>query len=72
MKTIKELRKLSAAELEKTLKSTQESLFKLRFQKVVEDVTDTTQIKKNKRKIAQIKTLMTEQELQKSKEPQKV
>ena len=63
MKSIRELRKLSTVELEKDLKSTQEALLKLRFKKVVDEVTDTTQIRKAKRKIARIKTLLRENEL---------
>lgn len=45
-------------ELQKELESCQESLFKYRFQKVVEEVSDTNVIRKAKRKIAQIKTLV--------------
>lgn len=71
MKRIKDLRKLSDTELEKELKSVQDALLKLRFQKVVDEVTDTTQINKKRREVAQIKTLLKERALQKAKEEQK-
>jgi len=57
--------KMSAEELEKEAKNLQESLLKLRFKKVVEDVKDTSQAKKAKKQIAQIKTILRQQELQK-------
>ena len=63
MKSVKEIRKLSDGELQKELKSAQESLLKLRFQKVVDEVTDTTQLKKNRRAVAQMKTILREREL---------
>ena len=63
MKSVKELRKLSGNELQKELKSAQESLLKLRFQKVVDEVTDTTQLKKNRKAVAQIKTILKERQL---------
>jgi len=71
VKRIKDLRKLSDTELEKELKSVQDALLKLRFQKVVDEVTDTTQINKKRREVAQIKTLLKERALQKAKEEQK-
>jgi ribosomal protein L29 len=46
---IKDLRKLSDNELQKRLESTQQSLLKLRFQKVVDEVTDISQIRKLRR-----------------------
>ena len=49
MKTIKELRKKSINELSRELKKEQETFFKLRFQKVIEEVTDLTQVKKHKK-----------------------
>lgn len=64
LKQIKELRKLSEKELIKELKIAREAALKLRFQKVVDEVTDTSQIKKSKIKIAQIKTLLSERKSQ--------
>lgn len=55
---IKELRKMSDADLEKELSNCRENLFKLRFQKVVEEITDKSVIHKTRRKIAQIKTIL--------------
>lgn len=62
---ISELRKLSEKELLKELKIAREATLKLRFQKVVDEVSDTTQINKSKKRIAQIKTLIKERESQK-------
>lgn len=57
-KQLRELRKMNDSELLKELEACQEALFKYRFQKVVEEVTDTTVIRKTRRKIAQIKTIL--------------
>lgn len=58
---IQTLRKLSVSEMEKELKAAEETIFKLRFQKVVEEVGDTSQIRKTKKKIAQLQTLLQAQ-----------
>jgi ribosomal protein L29 len=45
------------------LKNHQEALFKLKFQKIVEEFKDVTQLKKTKRSIAVILTLLKQMEL---------
>lgn len=62
MKNVKtvELRKLSDEELKKELEEAREGLLKLRFQKVVDEMNDTSVIRKTRRKIARIKTLLLE------------
>lgn len=57
-KKVKDLWKMSEAELNKELGNCQQSLFKMKFQKVVEEIADITVIRKTKRKIAQIKTIL--------------
>jgi ribosomal protein L29 len=57
-KKVKDLWKLSDAELTKELGNAQQSLFKMKFQKAVEEITDITVIGKTKRKIARIKTIL--------------
>ncbi len=55
---------MSVQDLEKELKALQETVFKLRFKKVVEEIKDTTQSKKARKQIAQIKTLLRQQATQ--------
>lgn len=62
MKSLKDLRKLSDADLLKELQGEQEALYKLRCQQVVDEIADTTQVSKHKRQIARINTLITENE----------
>ena len=62
--------KMSESELKKEWTNAQEALFKLRFQKVVEEVTDITVIRKNKRKIARINTILRLREIKKANTPQ--
>ncbi len=62
-KELAELRKLSDSELAKELKTVQESLYKLRFQKVVDEMVDTSVIRKARKKIARVKTIQREREL---------
>lgn len=57
-------KKMSVQDLEKELKALQETVFKLRFKKVVEEIKDTTQSKKARKQIAQIKTLLRQQATQ--------
>lgn len=59
-KETKELVKLSDGELEKELGSCREGLYKFRFQKVVEEIADVTMIRRTKRRIARIKTMLSE------------
>jgi large subunit ribosomal protein L29 len=58
-KELKKLKELSETDLEKELIACQETLLKLRFQKVVDEVKDTSQTKKTKKRIARILTLLT-------------
>jgi len=62
MKNVKssELRKLSDEELKKALEEAREGLLKLRFQKVVDEMNDKSVIRKTRRKIARIKTILHE------------
>lgn len=66
-KTLKTLQNKSSEELLKELKAIQESLFKLRFQKSVEETMDTSQFRKARVKVAQINTLLRQMELAKEK-----
>lgn len=64
MKNLKtsELRKLSDEEIKKELDESRESLLKLRFQKVVDEMNDTSVFRKTRRKIARIKTILHERQ----------
>jgi len=55
-----ELREMPEHELEKLLEDKIEALFNLRFQKAKRVLLDTNTIKKTKKDIAQIKTLLNE------------
>lgn len=63
-KSLKALKGKAKEELVKELKQAQEAVYKLRFQKVVEETMDTSQFRKIRVKIAQIKTLLRQMELQ--------
>lgn len=66
MKSKKELAglgKLSEDELKKEIVSSQETIYKMRFQKQVEETTDKTVINKTRKKIARIKTILRAREL---------
>lgn len=67
-KSLKALQNKSREELLKELKATQEAIFKLRFQKSVEETMDTSQFRKSRVKIAQINTLLRQMELAEAKE----
>ncbi len=60
MAKAKDLRELSDEQLEFTLKGTQESLFKLRFQSSSEKLDSPSNLRKLRREIARIKTLAHE------------
>lgn len=57
---IGELREMSDEQLELTLKEAAESLFKLRIQAETERLDAPSELRKRRRLIARIKTLMTE------------
>jgi len=60
---VKELRDLSDAELSKKLEDSKDELFKLRFQLATGQLDNPMKIKECKRKIARVKTVMTERQL---------
>lgn len=59
----KEIRDLSAEELDAQLKSSKQELFNLRFQLVTGQLDNPMRIKDVKRTIARIKTIMREREM---------
>jgi large subunit ribosomal protein L29 len=54
------LRKLDVATIEKNILELKQELFNLRFQAAVGKLENTAQIKKNKKQIARMKTILTE------------
>lgn len=54
------LRKLDVATIEKNILELKQELFHLRFQAAVGKLENTAQIKKNKKQIARMKTILTE------------
>ncbi|MBI5758435.1 MAG: 50S ribosomal protein L29 [Planctomycetales bacterium] len=63
MSKTSELRELSDEQLEFSLKSTQEELFRLRFQAATEKLDTPTKLQKRRREIARIKTIQRERQL---------
>jgi len=59
----KEFEKLNKSQLESKLKDYKESLLNYRFQKVLQQLENPFKIKFTRKKIAQIKTILREQEL---------
>ena len=59
----KEFEKLNKSQLESKLEDYKEALVNYRFQKVLQQLEDPFQIRFTKKKIAQIKTILREQEL---------
>lgn len=62
MSNLTELREMSDEQLAATSKEAAETLFRLRFQSQSERLNTPSEIRKNKRLIARIKTLQTERE----------
>lgn len=62
MKT-SELREMSDEQLGLTLKETADNLFRLRMQAQTESITASAELKKSRRLIARIKTLLRQREL---------
>lgn len=60
---VEETRKLSAEELTKQLEEAHRELFNLRFQLATNQLTDYSGIRKVRRNIARIKTIIREREL---------
>ena len=63
MKVTKEIRELSAAELDNRESQLKQELFNLRFQLAVNQLENPTRIKAVKKEIAVIKTIKREREL---------
>ena len=59
----KEFEKLNKSQLESKLKDYKESLLNYSFQKVLQQLEDPFKIRFTRKKIAQIKTILREQEL---------
>ncbi len=59
----KELREMSGEQLELTLKDTVERLFRLRIQAQTERLDAPSELMRNRRLVARIKTLLREREL---------
>jgi large subunit ribosomal protein L29 len=60
---VEEIRAMTDENLKVELEATQKELFNLRFQKATQQLSDTTGIRKAKRKVARIKTIMRERQL---------
>jgi ribosomal protein L29 len=60
--SLTDYKKMSLENLRKELQKNKEALYKIKFQKTVEEFKDVTQIRKMKCKIAQILTLITQKE----------
>ena len=60
MSNLTELREMSDEQLQATLKEASQTLFRLRFQSQSERLNTPSEIKKNRRLIARIKTIQTE------------
>ena len=63
MADLKKMRKLSVDKLKDRLKDCYESITNMRFQKVLGDLESSQKIRETKKEIAQIKTILREQEL---------
>ncbi len=63
MSTNSELREMSDEQLEATAAEAAETLFRLRFQSQSERLNTPSEIKKNRRLIARIKTVQTERKI---------
>ena len=60
---LEEFRNLSTEDLEKQLEETHEELFNLRFRLATKQLVNHREVRRVKRKIARLKTLLTEREL---------
>jgi len=63
MAQLEEFRNLSTGDLEKQLEETHEELFNLRFRLATKQLVNHREVRRVKRKIARLKTLLTEREL---------
>lgn len=62
MNKANQLREMSSEQLEFQMRETQQSLFKLRFQAATEKLDAPSSLRKLRRKIARIKTVLRERE----------
>ena len=60
---LKEFRELSAEDLKKQLEETHQELFNLRFRVETKQLVNHREVRRVKRKIARLNTLLTEKEL---------
>ena len=60
--TLQELKEMSDEQLDATAKEAEQTLFRLRFQSQSERLNTPSEIRKNKRMIARIKTLQTQRQ----------
>ncbi|MCK4863095.1 MAG: 50S ribosomal protein L29 [Dehalococcoidales bacterium] len=60
---LEEFRNLSTEDLEKQLEETHEELFNLRFRLATKQLVNHREVRRVKRKVARLKTLLTEREL---------
>ena len=67
--SLKELREKQDSILDHELKDKQKHLFDLRSQAVTEKLENPSQLKKTRREIAQLKTILHERELAEAKKP---
>ncbi|WP_437205351.1 50S ribosomal protein L29 [Planctomicrobium sp. SH664] len=67
MSKAKELREMNDEQLKSELKQTQQELFQLRFQASTEKLDAPSNLKKLRRSIARLKTILTERELKAAK-----
>ncbi len=59
-KSVKEIREATPEDLAKTLRETSDEILKLRFRKFSGQLENVAQIKELRRKVARIKTVLTE------------
>ncbi|MEM9185255.1 MAG: 50S ribosomal protein L29 [Planctomycetota bacterium] len=60
MDTVKELREMSDEQLELTLKEAADNLFRLRIQSQTERLDAPSELRRNRRVVARVKTIQTE------------
>lgn len=63
----KEIRDLTTSEIEEQIKSSKEELFNLRFQLATGQLEETARIRTVRKKIARLKTVAREREIEQSK-----
>ena len=63
----KDIRNLTTTEIEKEIKEAKEQLFNLRFQLATDQLEETANIRKVKKTIARLKTIVREREIEEEK-----